>query len=50
MREGRQLAIQELQGAVGMGQGDAVFLFRLPDAGRFDLIVTPPGRKNIELV
>jgi len=49
MREGRQLAIQELQGAVGMGQGDAVFLFRLPDAGLFDLIVTPPGRKNIEL-
>ena len=44
-RDGRLLATQELAGAVGMGQGPAEFLFRLPDAGPVDLTVTLPGGK-----
>ena len=44
-REGQLLAVQELSGAVGMGQGPQEFLFRLPDQGPFDLDLTlPDGR------
>jgi hypothetical protein len=47
-RDGRQLAIQEVVNAVGMGQGPEELIFRLPDAGRFDLAVTLPGGRRIE--
>jgi hypothetical protein len=47
-RGGTQLAIQELAGAVGMGQGPAELIFRLPDNGPFDLAVILPGGRTIE--
>jgi len=47
-RGGALLATQELQGAVGMGQGPPELLFRLPDMGPFDLVVTLPGGEIIE--
>lgn len=46
-RDGRQIAVQELAGASGMGQGAAEFLFRLPDDGPFTLSVTLPGGQTI---
>ena len=47
-RDGHLLAVQELAGAIGMGQGPMEFLFRLPDAGPFDLAVTLPDGRNIK--
>ena len=47
-RDGKVLATQELAGAVGMGQGPAEILFRLPDVGPFDLVVTLPNGQRIE--
>lgn len=47
-RAGKVLATQEFAGAVGMGQGPQEILFRLPDEGPFDLVVTLPGGERIE--
>ena len=47
-RQGQLLATQELAGAVGMGQGPAEFIFRLPDDGPFELAVTLPGGVRID--
>lgn len=47
-RDGKVLATQELAGAVGMGQGPQEILFRLPDAGPFDLVVIFPDGRRIE--
>lgn len=47
-RDGKVLATRELAGAVGMGQGPQEILFRLPDAGPFDLVVTLPGGQRLE--
>jgi enediyne biosynthesis protein E4 len=47
-RAGKVLATRELAGAVGMGQGPAEILFRLPDDGPFDLVVTLPGGRRLE--
>ena len=47
-REGQLLAVQELSGATGMGQGPPEFLFRLPDAGPFDLDLTLPDGRVIK--
>jgi hypothetical protein len=45
-RGGALLAVQELAGVVGLGQGPQEFLFRLPDDDPFDLtIIYPDGRK-----
>jgi hypothetical protein len=44
-RKNSLLAVQELAGAVGMGQGPQGFLFRLPDDDPFDLeVIMPDGR------
>lgn len=47
-RAGKVLATQELSGSVGMGQGPQEILFRLPDEGPFDLVVTLPGGQRLE--
>lgn len=47
-RAGATLAVLELTGAAGLGQGPAEFLFRLPDDGPFDLAVMLPGGRKIE--
>lgn len=47
-RNGKVLATQELAGAIGMGQGPQELIFRLPDNGPFDLIVTLPDGRLIE--
>lgn len=46
-RAGVLLSSQELAGVVGMGQGPQELLFRLPDAGPFDLVVTWPGGSQL---
>jgi len=47
-RNGRLLAVQELAGTVGMGQGPRELLFRLPDDGPFELVVILPDGRRIE--
>lgn len=47
-RSGAILAVSELTGAAGMGQGPQEVLFRLPDDGPYDLVVTLPGGHKIE--
>lgn len=47
-RDGRLLAVQELAGVVGLGQGPQEFLFRLPDSGPFDLELTLPDGRSIK--
>lgn len=42
------LAMQALNGVVGLGQGPNEFLFRLPDSEPVDLVVTLPDGRRIE--
>lgn len=46
-RSDRLLATAQLDGAVGMGQGPQEIVFRLPDAGPYDLTVTLPDGRTL---